>query len=669
MANVLPVRELFSFEAKELLTGLKTDLTILFEDEVKLELPYKEIIVFRYIMEIYRHVPNIKITSKHVLSNFYSEAQFTGSTIIKCCEAILKDVIELYVKPNNNNRKLLEPIYEEMYLVLNRIYNEIVYEKLSYASSVSIKDLLDVQMQPELIESMKQVAIKRDTASVNKTYEILDKHLRHNPDLKHNPVSKGYIAGTLNPNQLKQLLASRGYVTEIDSNIFKYPIPYSFTLGMQDIYSLAIESRSAAKALHMSCIAVQNSEYFARELQLVTMTVEKLVDGDCGSKDYMNWYVRPAEDGNKPDLPNLLGKRYFNEETGKEEIITSKHKHLEGKTIKLRVAMNCKHRDKRCVCSACFGELSYGVPTHSNLGHFCATELSEKLTQSLLSTKHLTSSATSAAATLNEISKNFLNIKGGNVYYLKNKINQSSKRYEIILEQKDARGLKDLTKGINIYTLDPSRVSRIKEFILREIDKSGKYEDFFINIEEQRKLGMFTYEFIDYVLNTGYKLDAEDRYVIDITDFDTKLPFIKMPELEYNFLNLSNNIKTEFKNLIVEAGESSLETPESLLQRVFDIVNLKLDVNIALLEVIIYAFTVMSLRNSNYDLGRNSDDRQLTKIKGIITNRSLGAGYAWEYVIRTILSPRSYNGNNAIDHPLDVMLKPNEVLANKIPPA
>ena len=41
MANVLPVRELFSFEAKELLTGLKTDLTILFEDEVKLELPYK----------------------------------------------------------------------------------------------------------------------------------------------------------------------------------------------------------------------------------------------------------------------------------------------------------------------------------------------------------------------------------------------------------------------------------------------------------------------------------------------------------------------------------------------------------------------------------------------------------------------------------------------------
>ena len=229
MANVLPVRELFSFEARELLAGLKTDLTILFEDQVKLTLPYKEIIVFRYIMEIYRHIPNIKITSKHVLSNFYSEAQFTGSTIIKCCESILKDAIDLYVKPNNDNRKLLEPIYEEMYLVLNRIYNEVVYEKLNYASSVSIKDLLDVQMQPELIESMKHVAVKKDTASVNKTYEILDKHLRYNPDLKNNPVSKGYIAGTLNPNQLKQLLASRGYVTEIDSNIFKYPIPYSFT--------------------------------------------------------------------------------------------------------------------------------------------------------------------------------------------------------------------------------------------------------------------------------------------------------------------------------------------------------------------------------------------------------------------------------------------------------
>lgn len=135
-----------------------------------------------------------------------------------------------------------------------------------------------------------------------------------------------------------------------------------------------------------------------------------------------------------------------------------------------------------------------------------------------------------------------------------------------------------------------------------------------------------------------------------------------MPELEYNFLALSKNIKSLFRNIEIKPGDRSTDTPESLVQKVFDLVNSKLDVNLALLEVIVYAFTVVSLKENNYNLGRNVPDRQLMKSKSLIANRSLGAMYDWEDVARAILSPRSYYGANGVSHPMDVMIKPNEAL-------
>jgi hypothetical protein len=50
------------------------------------------------------------------------------------------------------------------------------------------------------------------------------------------------------------------------------------------------------------------------------------------------------------------------------------------------------------------------------------------------------------------------------------------------------------------------------------------------------------------------------------------------------------------------------------------------------------------------------------KIEGILSNRSLGGSYGWERVIYTILSPGSFCGRNAVDHPLDVLICPNETI-------
>lgn len=669
--KALPARELFKFSCEEIKLGLTQDQNILFEDNVVIFHTFRETILLRFILDIYTVIPSVPIVSKHCFKHFYTNELFTAKTINKAFSVILEDAVNLVVKPNMN-RKLLEPLYAKMYDVVNNIYNNLSYELPQYTNSINIKDLLTIQFNPELIKAMQDVyenRAKEDSFKinerVNKTYDILDHILRNEPEHKGNIVARGYRSGTINANQVKQVLSSRGFVTELDSHIFKYPIASSFTLGMADIYDQAIESRSGARALYLSTKAVQDSEYFARELQLTTMIVEKLVDGDCGQKDYMEWFVRPkGEAVTKPDLLNLVGKYYLNEETGQEEVITLGHKHLEGKLIKIRSAMNCKLEDPRCICSKCFGELSYTIPLHSNIGHYCSTAVTEKITQSILSTKHLSSSANSGDIHMDENAQKFFRVKNNN-YYFNDNAKTDKVTYSIIIHQYEAFGFKDILRSTDVKKLALNTVSLITKLMLRVDEGNGQYTDYPIHIEDNKKRGSFTVEMLSYVIKHGFTLDNYDNYIINLDKWDFRHPLINMPELEYNFLNLAKNVKSLFKTIKVVKNEfRSNVTPEVLVQKAFDVLNYKLDINLATLEVIVYAFTVKSIKDRDFSLGRNCPDRQLVRLGDLVANRSLGAGYGYEKVIDLILSPRSFYSKNKVSHPMDIMVKPQEVVYN-----
>ena len=667
MSKVLPVRELFKVNPVELKNSLKSNLVILFEDGIAEPLTCKDIIFLRFLMDIFINYDLIKIRSEYNITKYYSEGEVTSKTINNFFEVVLKDVIEYYVRPMKS-RKILEQLFLEMYTIVNKIYNVLTYTSQDYCNSISIRNLLDIQLDPELIKSMQDVYNIRKQSNIegidvkdkiDKTYKILDKVLRTKPKIKDTALARGYKNGTLNPNQIKQLLASRGCTTEIDSKIFKYPIASSFVLGLTDIYDLSIESRSGAKALFLSNEAIKKSEYFARELQLITMVVEKLVDGDCGQRDYIDWYIRPRDQVTKSDLKNLVGKYYYNPETKQEEIITTKHTHLEGKMIKLRSSLNCKLQDPTAICARCFGELANTIPLHSNIGHFSSTSITEKLSQSILSTKHLTSSASTGEVHLDDEGKKFFEIKNNHYVFLPG-ILTKKRKVSLLVAQQDTYGLKDLNAKVDIFKINPERVSHINGIVIRIEHENGDITEHPIVVQESNKRGSFTSYFLHYIIQTGYTLDSNNRYVVNIDNWNHKLPIITMPELEYNFLALANNIKAIFKNIEVDKKDrtKSVDTPESLLQKVFDMVNTKLDVNISLLEVVVYAFTIRSIKDNDYRLGRNAPDRQLAKAISIITNRSLGGGYGWQYVSNLIMSPKSFYHTSNVPHPLDVLIKP-----------
>lgn len=657
------IRKLITIDAVAMRDGLKKSVILVYEDGVEVISTANEVIMTRYIIDIFRLLGDLPIVSKYHITNYYSNGTYVAKSINKMFEAVLVDYTSK-VTTVTGDKKYLEYVYEEMQRIINIVFNELVHGKIEYATSLNIDDFLEIQMDDRLLESIKVVDRDKTLDNINRSYAVLDNVIR-DKKYTNNVIARSYIAGTVNPNQVKQMLASRGYVTEIDSSIFKIPISSSFTLGLNNIHDLAIESRSGAKALFLSNRAIQEAEYFAREMQLVTMFIASLKHVDCGSADYIDWLVRDESYTGKSDLSNIIGKYYLNEKTGKEEVITKDSTHLIGTTIKLRSVTTCKLSRKDHVCSRCYGDLAYGIFDNTSLGHICSTTLTQQITQSILSTKHLTSSATSSNIVIDDISKKYFSVKNKNGLALRTAVlGKARSKMSFIINQAEGFGLKDINGSTNIYKLNLGRVSRVESIIIRISHDSGKIEDVPIYVKQSNRYGNFTHIFLKHVMETGYTLNENDDYVIDMSTFKSTDPIITLPQVEFNFLTLAKSIKKEFKSMEVVKGAYSKETPESLLQKVFDLVNFKLNVNIAIIEVIVAAFTIMSHRDNNYDLGRNSGDPQLAKISDILANRSLGGSLPHEKTKPMLMSPKSSYGRNAVDHPLDVLFMPAETVAS-----
>ena len=661
--KVVKARELLGFEPKELLDGLRTDLDILLEDDNIVRMPYKEIIILRYLMDLFKLYPSIKITSKYILSNYYTANMYTGNVIRNWMEVFNRDVIEEIVKPKQD-RSLLEKCHMAMWEITNKIYNEVLDKTMSYVSSLSIEDLLEIQMDDKLLSAIRQVDEKQDITSISNCYTVLEDIIYNKEEIKDNFIVKGYKSNSINRNQAKQLLGPRGFVTEINNKIYKTPIVSSFTLGLKDIAEMSIESRSGAKALNVSHKAIQESEYFARELQLACMPIEKLIDGDCGTKKYMEWYMFPGDANKKPDIDNMEGIRFINPETGKEDILLKKHAPLvNGKKIKIRTALSCCLKEPNSICSACMGELAYSIPLNTNIGHYCVTEMTENISQKILSTKHLISSAIASAIVLNDTSAMFFTIKNGTTYHFKN-IFDGKTKYNIIINQDDGFAIKDLAPHVNVYKFDPNRVAIIGSIIIEKISNKGNVELYPIAIQQGNRYGTLSHEFMEYIAANRYTMDELDRYVINMDKWDYKKPLFNIPEIEFDYLTLIGMIRQELKYMSTDELGIGCITTELLLQTLFSIINTKLDYNLALLAVIVYAFTIKDPINNDYSLARNVDDPLVGSLSTILSNRSLGGLYPWQEVIDNVLSATSFTPNK-FDHPMDVFFAPQQVLNKK----
>lgn len=658
--EIYKARELLYLSPSMIETTLPKEFQIEYDNGVVANSTNRELIYTIFFWEFHRQYPNTPLMYQHHVAQVLNGKLLGMDTHSKLLTNISKSVYETY---QLNTPLLMEPIQKLVYQVTNSIHNEISSYAEADVLSIDVLDFIEVCEYPEIKQAVDSVEPTYD--SIDQLYRKVRKVLDTDPALSHNNLAQAVRSGLVNANQVNQCIAVRGFLTEVDGTIMPTPVMTNFVKGMYDPYELLAESRSGAKSLYLSDGALQDAEYFARRLQLLCMTIEKIDYVDCGTSNYLSWYVKSPsinERGNviyPGDLSFMVGKYYLDESSGQLKTIDGSEAHLNGQTIKLRSSIFCQHHDKHKVCEVCFGQLAKNISRFVNVGHICSATMTQQTSQSVLSIKHLDQSSSGSKILMNELLSKFFSLTTeGNALVLKDIF--KDKHLKMRVSSEEAHGLTDVLNSEKFDNLLPHRLSNI-DMVELSFTEGDKETSIPVYINQSGRSANFTMDFLKYIKFNRWQTDASDNFVFSFTAWDYSLPIMCIPDVEYSFSEHSSQIakiiESNMKNI---TNRANAHTPVATLQELFTLVNGKLNVNLAALEVIIYA--TMTVSKDNSDLARHHQQPILGIAEQIIKTRSLGAAYAYEDIYLTMTDPRSFFPDDRPDSVMDVFVTPREAV-------
>lgn len=529
------VRKLLSFPIETLWENLEGKFILVFDDG-EVTTNHKETIFSRYIWEYHLKYPNTPILTRHHVKSVLTKGLLGTNTHLDLINNVIWDVYDTYNDGTATKVKLLDDLGKMAYELSNKIYNDLTVRLEEYVTFLDIIDFIGITKNPVIEDAI--INMEANQEGINSVYEVIEEQFKSNPNLKDNPVVKAVNSGIVNKLQTLQCVGPRGFLTDIDSNIFKNPIKVSFTSGIRSLHDSMIESRSAAKALMYSETPLQQSEYFSRRQQIICQNVRNLHTGDCGSTKYLEWHVRDEKyEGSTRtsncDLVTLQGKYYLDEETGKLKVIRVTDKHLIGKTLKIRsVIAGCSHPDPYGVCEICYGETGLGLPANSNLGHAACVSMTADIGQSILSTKHYDGSSVVESIVLDMNSKKYLSAPADSkFYYLSNNIKDF--KVKLLFDSKCANGLSDVNLVDDIEKLSLSRVSEFEKIEL-EVQNNKFIENVTLNVSVNDRRSSLTYDILKFIKEKGWIVAENNVVIVDMAGWDFKKPILELPMRHFN---------------------------------------------------------------------------------------------------------------------------------------
>lgn len=661
MMSVYAARDILRMDLDDIAAIETPNITIEFEDNISVKTTIRKTVYSKFFWLIHEHYNKLPIYSRHFVESVLVKdgGVLNSSTHINLLKVIAKDTIESY---GLHDPKSKEPLLDLIYQVTNNLYNGLSKYIDSSVTTIDILDFLDLSFDAKVVEANE--SLKPSPKNIERIHKKILELIRNgNPN---NNIVKAIKAKMVNNNQVTQCLSLRGYLSEVDGKILPTPIESNFTKGLNKLHDFVAESRSAAKSLYFSEAPLEDAEYFARRLQLVTMYVTGLDHVDCGSTDYVKWTIRPpefTEAGEQiyaGDLKFMKGKWYMDQATYTLKALEGNEKHLEGSIILMRSPLTCKHHDKYKICAVCFGKLSENINAYSNLGHICSATMTRQTSQSVLSNKHYQGSSITTDLALGEILSKYFSVSHDKTSLLLNK-RLAKLRPKLVIAKDSVINLVDVLSDDNDDDINPAYVSSIDKIaLIMEINGNIVTEE--LNMLQSNRRCMLSVDLILYIRTHRWVLDNNSNFVFDLLNWDYEQELLTYPKKEYSFSDHSKQVAK-----IIECGindvikRSDPMSPVYTLKELFDLVNSKLDVNISLLEVILYAFTIPREGHAS-DLARNHMDKHLGVNNTIIKERSLSNLYAYQTQSKIITSPEAFMGHSRPDSVFDLFLKPNEVV-------
>jgi hypothetical protein len=631
-------------------------------DDGEMEVSARETVYSSFGWEFHRQYPRTPLRKEHHVATILKGGRLGMNTHLKLLGNCMWSTWDTY---QDDPLVSLDELAKKTYVTANLMYNYLIHHCEEYVTSLDITDFVNVLDHPTILQAKDEM--QPTDESIKHVHSVIKDVLLKDPSMDDNPIALTVRSGLANMGQVLQCLGPRGFVTDIDSVIFPRPIMRSYAEGLRWFHDTLIESRSAAKSLTFATAPLEDAEYFSRRLQLMCQSVQNLHRGDCRSTEYLHWPFRDAEfqDGEmvrRSDLDLMLGKHYVDDQ-GVLQTIKPGDRHLFGRVLKLRSVLHCQHPDPYGVCSTCFGALSLSVPPNSNIGQACSSAMAQQTTQNVLSTKHFDGSAAVELIVLDEYQRQFVETtKDRTGYMLAPELEGKDVRLEI--GRDFAANFTDIAEVEDVTELSITQISEMPEIAVL-VDTPQGILPGVIETSLNRRFASMTYPLLHHIHEMGYTVNERGNYVVDMAGWDWSQPILVLPMKHFNMSDHSAEIAEVLESSMKELDERSKEEKvDPTMERLFNLVNSKLNVNFAILEVILYAAMVVSIEDEDFSLPKNGTTRQLSVLDLTVRNRSMSAQFAYEDQKMVILDPRSYTETNRLDHPMDAIMCPREVLGD-----
>lgn len=638
----LKARDLMTMDKDALWAIPDGDLVVVFDDgEVKTT--SRRTIYSAYLWSIHRIYPKTPMLMRHHMGM----SRISGGTHTKLLGVIYKDCVRTYQQSGVDLD--LEAIWKLMYQTVNEIYTDFIQRLDAYVATMSALDFIEILDHPVIKEANHNV--RPTQQSIDETYDLIEQTLRKDPALNDNAIAEAVRSSLVSMSQVNQCVGPRGYVTEIDSTIFRTPITVGYAHGMRRLYDTMIESRSASKALMFAKDPLAECEYFNRRLQLLAQVVERLAPGDCGTNHYMSWEVQPGE------LAALDGIHYV--ENGEIKTIHSDDHHLVGRVLNLRTPFGCQHSDRQTVCATCFGDISYSIPTGTVLGHVSAIAIGEIVTQLVLSTKHLDASSVIDVIDLGEFYSKYL-VTGSEGNTLRLSPQLKNVPVKIVLGAEAAKSLIDVKRIQNFEELNVARITEMSGVtMLVGSEDNGGVHEMAVPVSMGSRLGSLSGAALKYIKEHGTTLDERGNYVIDLCDWENTASLFVLPLKHINMFDYMVTIASVILSAGGKQSLASCETTAEAIKMLMGLINTKLTVNLAHIMTMAYATTALDPKGGDYRLPRGGESFSFANYGDLMFYRSLGAAMAYQDQAKPFLQPDTYVLRNRPRHPMDALLMGN----------
>lgn len=651
----LKAREVYNLSERDIWNIPHGKIQVEFDDGV-IDTNGRLTIYSWYCAVFHREYPKTPYLTRHHIDGL--GISISATSHLRVAEKIIWDLLEEY-KYSVNKEHLQKLAYSH---VTNGIYNMAANNLKSHVNTLNILDMVEVMDNPNIKKANDSVEATQ--LSIDNTYKSILDTLKNDKSLNNNTVAKMARFDLVSKGQLLQCLGPRGFLTDIDSSLFRKPILKGYVEGIDQLVDSMMESRSAAKALLFQKDPVSATEYFNRELQLLASIVVRLHPGDCGSDEYVPFKVRSA------DLQALEGK-YYKGPKGQLLEVMENDRSIIGKTIELRSPTKCHHADSYGVCEACYGRIADSIPAGTNVGHVSSTKLGDKITQAVLSTKHLDGSAKVDDMEISDFDAKYIRSiteskrnkdKYDSATYIKLAERLAGKSITLTVYPNQAQNLSD----IDYYDLDkltPRNISRLNEVMFKvKLDDNTWVSDI-IPVSMGSRLSWLSIEALTFIKKKGWKLTEKGNYEIDLEGWDVNLPLFELPMVHTNMQQYMSTIRQRLKKFGHSTkvdGTMKKPTIERTLMEFYNLINSKLTINFVHLEILLLSSMIRDLDAQDHRLPRPVSSGELANYQKNMEMRSCGVSMAYQGQYRILRSYNSFFKGPRPDSPFDNLLCPLE---------